>query len=63
MTHGDALREIERLQFRNRMLEGQVRRRHTGRRMRRCSYCGDPCRGAACPSHRDLLALDPAAPR
>ena len=26
--------------------------------MRRCVYCGHPCRGTACQWHKDLLALD-----
>lgn len=30
------------------------------RRPNRCRYCGDPCHGRACVSHRDLLAFDPA---
>lgn len=24
-----------------------------------CIYGGEPCRGLACPAHRDLLRLDP----
>lgn len=26
---------------------------------RTCVYCGTPCVGPACGSHRDLLKLDP----
>jgi hypothetical protein len=56
LTFGDALREIERLQFRVRMLEGRVRAP-----LRRCPYCGEPTKQAACPSHQDLAAIERSA--
>ena len=53
VTFADALREIERLQFRVQMLEGQVRAP-----LRRCPYCGEPTKAFACPSHQDLAAIE-----
>jgi rubrerythrin len=41
-----------------------VRAMHAQRRRdnlnlpRRCTYCGYPCIGTACPAHSDLLELD-----
>jgi Na+-translocating ferredoxin:NAD+ oxidoreductase RnfC subunit len=57
VTHADALRQIERLEFRLRMVEGQLQVART--LDSRCAYCGEMCRGYACPAHSDLVQLDP----
>jgi len=49
-----ARQEIERLRLQVRMLQSPAQ---SGRRP--CPYCGVLSRGKACPSHRDLLAVDP----